>query len=103
GFNLSSGNTLYELVPREKRATYQALQNVVLTFAVVIGGLIGVLIVNTIPQTFSISRWEFTITTTLFWAFIASSLLRGGVAAIFLPRLRELRKPRRQVTPYVLV
>jgi MFS family permease len=103
GFNLSSGNMLYELVPREKRATYQALQNVVLTFSVFVGGLIGVLIVNAMPQTLSFNNWEFTITTTLFWAFIMSSLMRGAVAAIFLPRLRELRKPRRQVTPYVLV
>lgn len=103
GFNLSSGNVLYELIPREKRATYQALQNVLLTFGVFIGGLLGTLIMKTMPQTLSIGGWQYTFTTTLMWVFLFSTVARGLVAAVFLPRLRELRKPRRQVAPYQLV
>lgn len=103
GFNLSSGNLLYELIPREKRATYQALQNVLLTLGVFIGGLLGTLIIKTLPQTLHLGGWHYTFTTTLMWVFLFSTLARGLVAAVFLPRLRELRKPRRQVAPYQLV
>jgi hypothetical protein len=103
GFNLSSGNVLYELIPREKRATYQALQNVLLTFGVFVGGLLGALIMKVMPQNLHIGGWQYSFTTTLMWVFLFSTLARGLVAAVFLPRLRELRKPRRQVAPYQLV
>jgi MFS family permease len=103
GFSLSAGNILYELVPREKRATYQALQGVLLTIGVFCGGMLGSVIVHFMPRVLQIGGWQHTLTTTLLWAFLTSSMIRACISLVFLPRLRELRKPRRQLTPYELV
>jgi MFS family permease len=103
GFSLSAGNSLYELIPGEKRATYQALQSVLLTFGVFCGGMLGALLIKVLPDTVQLGDWEYSLTTTLLWVFLISSLVRVIVAAIFLPRLREIGKPRRRISPYALV
>lgn len=103
GFSLSSGNILYELIPREKRATYQALQSVVMTLGVFIGSMLGVLATRVIPAQISIMGFEFHVAAGLMWAFLLSSMMRVIVSAIFLGRIQELRKPRRRVSPYQLV
>lgn len=103
GFSLSTGNAVYELIPQEKRATYQALQSVLLTCGVFVGGMLGTLIIHVMPQTLRIGTWGYTLSTTLLWVLLFSSLGRCAVALIFLPHLRETRKLRRQLTPYQLV
>lgn len=103
GFNLSAGNMLYDLVPREKRATYQALQNVLMTAGVFAGGMLGVLLVRFLPPALHAGAWSYALPTALFWAFLASAVARTGVALVFLPKVKEVRKPRRRSTPYALV
>lgn len=103
GFSLSATNALYDLIPREKRSTYQALQSVLLTFGVFAGGMLGALLIKVLPQTLEIGDWRHTLVTPLLWVFLISSLGRITVSALFLPRLREMRKPRRSITPYALV
>lgn len=103
GFSLSAGNILYELLPREKRATYQALQSVIMTFGVFLGSMLGVLATRLIPVHVSLFGLEIVFAASLLWAFLLSSLARVIVSAIFLPRIQELRKPRRRVSPYQLV
>lgn len=103
GFSLSSGNIMYELIPREKRATYQALQSVVMTLGVFLGSMLGVAVTRWLPTQFTIAGIEFDLLASLFWAFLLSSTMRIIVALVFLPRVQELRKPRRKISPYQLV
>ena len=103
GFSLSAGNIMYELIPQEKRATYQALQSVVLTLGVFCGSMLGVAVTNWLPTQFSIAGVQFHLVAGLLWALLLSSVIRILVAIIFLPRVQELRKPRRKLSPYQLV
>lgn len=103
GFSLSAANALYDLIPREKRSTYQALQSVLLTCGVFVGGMLGALLIKVLPQTIEIGDWRHTLGSTLLWVFLISSLARITVSLVFLPRLRDMRKPRRSITPYALV
>ncbi len=103
GFSLSATNILYDLLPRNKRATYQALQNVIMTFGIFVGSMIGVLATRTLPAQFSVAGLEFNFAAALMWVFLLSALARGLVSAVFLPRIQELRKPRRKTSPYELV
>lgn len=103
GFSLSANNFLYELLPREKRATYMALQNVSMTLGVFIGSMLGVLVTRNMPTQFTLFDVEFNLASSLLWAFMLSSLLRVLVSTLFLPAIQELRTPRRKATPYELV
>ncbi len=103
GFSLSAGNILYELIPREKRATYQALQSVVMTLGVFCGSMLGVAVTNWLPAQFHINGLHIQLAASLLWALLLSSAMRILVAMIFLPRIQELRKPRRKISPYQLV
>jgi len=103
GFSLSAGNIMYELIPREKRATYQALQSVVMTLGVFCGSMLGVAVTNWLPAQFSLAGMQFHLAASLLWALLLSSAIRILVALVFLPRVQELRKPRRKISPYQLV
>lgn len=103
GFSLGSGNILYELIPREKRATYQALQNVAMTLGVFLGSLLGVAVTHLLPTHVSLAGMAFDLSTGILWAFLASTLLRSLIALAYLPRIQELREPRRKLSPYALV
>jgi len=103
GFSLSAGNILYELIPKEKRATYQALQSVVMTLGVFCGSMLGVIVSNTLPERFTLLGLQFHLAASLLWALLLSSAMRILVAIVFLPRVQELRTPRRKITPYQLV
>jgi MFS family permease len=103
GFSLSAGNIMYELIPREKRATYQALQSVVMTLGVFCGSMLGVAVTNWLPAQWSIAGVHIHLAASLLWALLLSSCCRILVALIFLPRVQELRKPRRKISPYQLV
>ena len=103
GFSLSSGNIMYELIPREKRATYQAMQSVIMTLGVFLGSMLGVLATRMIPAEVSVFGFEIVFAASLMWALLLSSLARVLVVSVFLRRVQELRKPRRKVSPYQLV
>jgi len=103
GFSLSASNILYELLPREKRATYQALQNVIMTLGVFAGSLLGVLVTDRLPANFNIAGVEISLAAGLMWAFLFSTLARILVSIVLLPHVQELRKPRRKSSPYELV
>lgn len=103
GFSLSANNILYELIPREKRATYLAVQNVTMTLGVFIGSMLGVLVTRTLPAQLTVFGVEISFAATLMWAFVLSSVMRILVSLLFLPKVQELRTPRRKTTPYELV
>lgn len=103
GFSLSAGNILYDLIPKEKRATYQALQSVIMTLGVFCGSMLGVLVSNTIPAELHIFGFKIHLLASLLWALLLSSVMRITVAVIFLPKIQESRPPRRKISPYQLV
>lgn len=103
GFSLSAGNIMYELIPREKRATYQAIQSVVMTVGVFLGSMLGVAVTRWLPVQFQFAGFHLHLVAALLWALLLSSAVRILVAVIFLPRIQELRKPRRRISPYQLV
>jgi MFS family permease len=103
GFSLSAGNILYDLVPREKRATYQALQNVVMTAGVFLGSMLGVAVTHHLPAELDFGPLRLSLPSALMWAFMFSALARLFVSALLLGRLPEPRRPRQTASPYQLV
>lgn len=103
GFSLSAGNILYDLVPREKRATYQALQNVVMTAGVFLGSMLGVAVTHHLPAELDFGPLRLSLPSALMWAFMFSALARLFVSALLLGRLPEPRRPRQSASPYQLV
>ena len=95
GFNLSVGNFLYELVPAEKRATFLAIHNVTGSIGVFLGAMLGGYLGTVLPQSFTLFGHQLDWTTALYNIFILSFLLRLLAAALFLPRLRDIRKTRK--------
>jgi len=92
GFSLSAGNFLYDLVPAEKRVTYLAVHNVMAAVGIFCGALLGSLIAvlsedGVLPGATHFSH-------ALFVVFVVSTLARLVVAALFLPRLKEVRTIR---------
>lgn len=103
GFSLSAGNFLYELVPSERRAAYMARHSVLISISVFAGGMLGALLSRVLPQQLSFAGWSWNLSSTLLAVFLISALLRALVAVVFLPRLEEVKVPRRQMSPRQLV
>jgi len=103
GFSLSAGNIIYDAVPREKRATYQALQNVIMAGGVFIGSMFGVLVTQTMAG--DPGGWGLAslLPSSLMWAFLVSALLRLAISSVFLPRITETRRTRHKLSPYQLI
>jgi MFS family permease len=103
GFSLSGGNFLYELVSGERRSAYMAFHNVFTAMAVFAGGMFGALLTRILPQDITFYGWTWRWDSILLAVFAISALLRGLVALTFLPRLQEVKVPRRQMSPRQLV
>ena len=95
GFTLSVGNFLYELIPSGKRATFLAFHNVSANTGVFFGAMLGGYLGATLPQSFSLFGHEVEWLSALYNVFILSFLLRLFTAALFLPKIKEVRKSRR--------
>jgi MFS family permease len=103
GFSLSSGNFLYELVASQRRSVYMAFHNVFTAMTVFTGGMLGALLTHILPQDMALYGWKWHWGSILLAVFAVSTLLRGLVALAFLPRLQEVKIPRRQMSPRQLV
>lgn len=103
GFSLSTSNFLYELVPSERRSGYMAFHNVLTALAVFAGGMLGAWLTHVLPPTVVVFTFSWTWDSILLGVFAASTLLRGLVALWFLPRLEEVRAPRKRMSPRQLV
>ncbi len=102
GFNLSAGNLLYDLVPSRQRTNYVAIHNVLAAFGVFIGGMFGALLLNWLPERLALISHS-SIATTLLNVFLVSTVARTLVSAVFLRKIRELKKPRRTINTENLV
>lgn len=103
GFSLSAGNFLYELVPSERRSRYMAFHNVLTAVAVFGGGMLGALSIGALSRHSEPLGWLWGGGSVLLGVFALSALLRGLVALWFLPRLEEVKIPRRHMSPRQLI
>lgn len=102
GFSLSASNLLYDLVPAGQRVTYAAFHNVVTAGGVFLGGMLGALLVLFLPARATLFG-SADLITPLLYVFLASSLARFAVVGLLLRRVREIRKPRRSLSPRAFV
>lgn len=102
GFTLSSGNLLYELVPRTRRAAYVAFHNVGAAAGVFGGAMIGAALVLVLPPR-SVLIGDAAVASNLLYLFALSGVTRAVFAALLARRVRELRRPRRSLSPQALV
>lgn len=94
GFGLATTNFLYAATPVRKRSQYLAFHNVLGAVGVFTGALAGGILATSLPQEFAWGAYEFNWLTPLYGLFLISSLARIAVAAVCLPRLREVRNER---------
>jgi len=102
GFTLSSGNLLYDLVPRTRRAAYVAFHNVGTAAGVFCGAMIGAGLALVLPAR-GVLLGGSGVTSNLLYLFALSGVTRALFAALLARRVREIRRPRRALTPQALV
>jgi MFS family permease len=102
GFTLGAGNLLYELVPRTRRAAYVAFHNVGTAAGVFGGAMIGAALILVLPPR-NVFFGEAGVPSNLLYLFGLSGLLRAIIAALLARRLREIRKPRKELSAPALV
>jgi MFS family permease len=95
GFSLSASNSLYDLIPQNKRATYMAIHNVLCSTGLFFGALLGGWLGTIMPDQYSIFGYSITLTSVLYNIFVLSFLLRLATMLVFIPKLQEKRKVRR--------
>ena len=101
GFTLSSGNLLYELVPRTRRAAYVAFHNVGTAAGVFAGAMLGASLEIWLPPRGVLFGGG--VLSNLLYLFALSGLTRAILATLLARRVRELRKPRRTLSAPALV
>jgi MFS family permease len=102
GFTLSAGNLLYELVPQTRRAAYVAFHNVGTAAGVFGGAMLGSLLQGVLPPR-AVLFGASGVVSSLLYIFVISGIVRAIVAALLARRVRELRKPRRELSAPALV
>jgi MFS family permease len=102
GFTLAAGNLLYEVVPRSRRTAYVALHNVGTASGVFLGAMVGAALVLVLPAR-SVFLSDSGIASNLLYLFALSGMLRAAIAVLLARRVRELRKPRKDISPQALV
>ena len=94
GFSLGAGNFLYDLVAREKRATYMAIHNVIASSGIFAGAVLGGYLGAVIPGEISILGMTIVLVSPLYGVFAVSTVLRLAVVMALVPRLKEVRVVR---------
>ena len=102
GFTLSSGNLLYELVPRTRRAAYVAFHNIGTAAGVFAGAMLGASLELWLPPR-SVLFGSSAVLSNLLYLFALSGLTRAILATLLARRVREFRKPRRTLSAPALV
>lgn len=94
GFSLAANNSLYDLVPAARRTSYLALHTVAASVAIFAGAMLGGTLGTILPKDFIVLGHDIALPSALLFVILISGCARGLVAAIFLPRLREVRNVR---------
>ncbi len=94
GFSLSAGNFLYDLVAREKRATYMAVHNVIASTGIFAGALLGGFLGTVIPGEIHLPGVDLVLLSPLYGVFVVSTVIRLLVVVSLVPKLKEVRVVR---------
>lgn len=94
GFTLSANNFLYDLIPRDKRATYLAMHNVQAGIGVFLGAMLGGYLGAILPTEASLFGTTFSWLSPLLAVFAISTVVRAAVMMLLLPKIREVRRVR---------
>jgi MFS family permease len=94
GFSLSAGNFLYDLVAREKRATYMAVHNVIASTGIFAGALLGGYLGAVMPGEITLLGHTLILVSPLYGVFAVSTAIRLMVVIALVPRLKEVRQVR---------
>lgn len=102
GFTLSATNSVFDLTPPERRATFMATHNIVSASAVFLGAMTGGYLATHLPSSLQMFGTQFSWEYGLYGVFMTSCIARFIVALCFLPRLKEVRRVRK-MTPRGLI
>ncbi len=94
GFTLSAGNFLYDLIEREKRATYLAIHNILSSAGIFCGALLGGYLGLVLTDHIDFFGVSLALVSPLLGVFAISAVTRTIVLLLFLQRIREVRKVR---------
>lgn len=94
GFSLSAGNFIYDLIAPSRRAAYLAVHNVLAHTGIFAGAILGGYLGTIMPDSFELFGAHYGLPSALYGVFLVSALVRATVAALLLPRLREVRRVR---------
>jgi len=89
GFNLSSGNFIYDNVSQEKRGLAISYFNMMSGLGIFFGGLIGAFLIQFLK----------TSTDPIIIIFIASAVLTAIVVIWWMPKIKEIRNRQKQRNP----
>ena len=94
GFSLSASNFLYDLIARDKRATYLAIHNVLASLGVFAGAITGGYLGTILPTQISIFGHTYSWLSPLLGVFLISALVRALIVILLVPKIREVRNVR---------
>ncbi|MDH4126308.1 MAG: MFS transporter [Gammaproteobacteria bacterium] len=94
GFTLSASNFLYDLIARDKRATYLAIHNVLASFGIFAGAITGGYLGSVLPTEVSILGHTYSWLSPLLGVFLISALVRATIVMLLVPKIREVRNVR---------
>jgi MFS family permease len=94
GFTLSASNFLYELIARDKRATYLAIHNVLAAVGVFAGAMLGGYLGKSLPTSLEIAGRTLAWSSPLIGVFLISFLVRTTIVMLLVPKIREVRNVR---------
>ncbi len=89
-FNLAASNFIYDSIPREQRGYYVSYFNFFIGLGILTGGLAGSALIYILPMTFI---------NQFFMIFLISSIARGVIVLIFLPKIREIKSACSRQSP----
>lgn len=94
GFTLSASNFLYDLITRDKRATFLAIHNVLASTGIFCGAMLGGYLGAVLPTQAKLFGTTISWLSPLLGVFAVSALARMLIVLVLLPKIREVRKVR---------
>lgn len=94
GFTLSAGNFVYDLIARDRRATYLAIHNMLASAGIFAGALLGGYLGSVLPTGISAFGHTFRWLSPLLGVFVISTIVRAIIVMILIPKIREVRRVR---------
>jgi MFS family permease len=94
GFTLSASNFIYDLIARDKRATYLSVHNVLASIGIFGGAMLGGYLGVVMPTQMALAGITISWLSPLLGVFVISTLARALVVVFLLPKIREVRKVR---------